>query len=726
MKKFIILITLLFSSNALAKEVPRTVIALYNGLLSDSTIHLLAQMPLNHLGMVVEYHDVKKELPNLKNRKDVVGVLSWFQEDKIFSEPIKYINWLEENINDQKKVVIIGEPGFFYSKGGKVTPIFYVNKLFRYLGLEYTQDWINMVYDMKFVKKDPKIVEFERKYSGFLSSYHAIRNISKSTNIHLSAIVNNDFFNKFSLITTNNNGGYVASKYAHYEYSHKDHHVKQWYINPFSFFKKAFAINDFPVPDTTTINGRRIFYSHIDGDGFNNISQVEKHRKDKPISAEVILSDIIKRYNQLPITVGFIAAEIDKDWVGSDKSQKIAKKIMSQSNVEVASHTYSHPFFWKFFKYYKSDKEKPFLRRYPHKHWGSKIALSDYLTFKGKLYNTYEVPRAYAVEKFSLQKEISGSIEKIKELAPKNKKVKIIQWSGDTNPYEEALEEVEKNNFLNINGGDSRFDQKFLSHSWVSPLSKPVGKYRQIYASNSNENTYTNEWRSNFFGFRHLTNTFKNTNFPRRIKPFNIYYHMYSAERDASLNALIHNIEYIHSKEFFPITTSEFIEIVNDFYKTKIVKIDENKWQIKNNKLLTFRFDKASLKSVNFEESKGVIGQKHFQGSLYIFLDINYKNPVIAVKDYKDFFTVPKSSKPYLISSNWDVYKVESSSDKISYYTKGWSKAEFSWYVPKKSEYIVKVDSKQVKTIKPNSKGIISFTLNIKPTSYVEILGGST
>ena len=79
---------------ATEKLVPRTIIALYDSSyqnytkISATMAHKFAEMPLNHLGMIVEYHDVKNSLPDIKNRADVRGVLTWFDSGETLNNPV--------------------------------------------------------------------------------------------------------------------------------------------------------------------------------------------------------------------------------------------------------------------------------------------------------------------------------------------------------------------------------------------------------------------------------------------------------------------------------------------------------------------------------------------------------------------------------------------------------------------------------------------------------------
>src|SRR5688572_28441662 len=54
--------------------VPRTIIALYDSAedsWEETFIHDMAEKPLNHLGLVLEPHDIRDPLPDLRQRTDV-------------------------------------------------------------------------------------------------------------------------------------------------------------------------------------------------------------------------------------------------------------------------------------------------------------------------------------------------------------------------------------------------------------------------------------------------------------------------------------------------------------------------------------------------------------------------------------------------------------------------------------------------------------------------------
>jgi hypothetical protein len=300
----------------------------------------------------------------------------------------------------------------------------------------------------------------------------------------------------------------------------------------------------------------------------------------------------------------------------------------------------------------------------------------------------YDVPRTYAHATLRHEQEISGSIAFINRLLPPHKRVKVHQWSADTYPSEEAIAATKAAKVRNINGGNNRFDRAFPSHAWIAPLGRQVGNHWQIYASNSNENSYTENWTQGYFGFRHLVQTLRNTETPVRLKPINLYYHMYSGERTSSLLALRANLEFIRDQNIAPIATSRYAAIADGFFSSKIIAMDRNRWRFENRDALqTIRFDQATLKTVDFTLSEGVIGQRHFQGSLYVALDETHPAPVIALTYSDKTDQELQAKQPYLVQSQWRVYALDSTKKRVRFNSDGFGPGEFYWQFPLPGAY---------------------------------------
>lgn len=717
MKKWLSLF--IFCSFSLFGKEPiaRKVIALYNSLQSEDVwydeVLQYAAMPIEYSGLVIHYHDMQKGLPDISHDPTVKGVVMWDLEEISKKESEKLLDWSIKALESKKKVVILGTtPGEQAEEIPRV--IAKRKKFWRLMGLKTDEDWQYDTFGTTFLCNTPFFCNFERNYLGKLPSYLKLWPLNEQTKVQVVAKKGEEAPSVIAMVS--DAGGYIAAGYALYKAYYNERDYIQWFINPFTFFREAFGSESIPKPDVTTINGRRAYYSHIDGDGWNSISLITGYREDKEISAKVILEEIIAPHPGLPVTVAPVAADLDPTWAGLKKSQEVAQTLFELGHVELGSHTYSHPFDWRFFKNYNPADEKPYLAKFPHKTWNETSffdQISEYIEeadgehtenleeefhYPKKIGKGYSIPRAFANQKFSIEKEVAGSAEFIGKFSEKNKQVKIIQWSGNCLPFERALELAYTNSLKNINGGDTRFDSEFDSYGWVRPLGKNVGTYLQVFSSMSNENLYTDLWTKRFWGFRRLPHTFIHTEIPIRLRPMNLYYHMYSGEKLAALKALKQNIEYINSQEIIPIETSHYADLVNNYYQTVITPLSTKQWKISNRgRLQTIRFDKALFKKVDFENSKGLIGQRHYQGSLYLFLDAKESEPVIALMENPDYYKIPSANLPYLISSRWEIENlVTSSLSSWSFTARGYGEGEMIWYVPENGEYRVTSNGKEL------------------------------
>lgn len=719
------LIVLLFISNsnlAIAEEVeiPRAIVALYDGNTSDITttnIHNLVEMPLNHLGLTVEYYDIHKPLPDVAKRKDVRGVITWLFYDTKIEKPEEYLKWALNVVDAGKKYVVIGTLGV--NGGENPHPsLTIINSFMGKLGMKMTNGWTETAFDVSYKYNTPSLFLEKDAFKWIHPSYETALSIDSQNIVHLSAEKGNSSEENSDLIVTGKNGGYMSSGYITRTDVIEGKNARQWIVNPFEFFRLALETDDLPKPDTTTIAGRRIYYSHIDGDGFNSVTRLEDYRNQQILSAQVVMERAVKPYPEMPVTLTVIAADIDPDWAAIGNSRAVAREFFALPQVEAGSHTYSHPFSWDFFKDGNPNKEVPYLRAYPQKGtqavWTPSKDKSSSNVIKN-LFNKHPkaeampdgnaTPRAFARLPFDIKKEVHGSIEEINSLLPKGKKVELITWSGDCSPWEEALYEARMAGVQNINGGDTMFDSQHPSYTNIAGVGRQVGKERQIYASTSNEIPYTKEWTENFDAYRHLKETLVNTESPIRLKPLNIYYHLYSGEREAGLNALLANLEFAKTQNIAPITTSHYTHIAEGFYKTKLTPLAKDSWQIEDRGALqTIRFDRHAFKSVDFERSKGVVGQRSFQGSLYVYLDATDKKPIIALKNNENYFAHPLENVPYLIESRWLISNLRYGKSSIDFTAQGYGSGDILWQVPAEGKYIIKTDGGEGKVVESKNR----------------------
>lgn len=710
---------------AIDKPVAREILALYTRVEAEradyTRLHQVAQMPLNHLGLTLRYRAIEDGLPPLAELDGVRGVIVWFGGTGVLDDPRGFLRWARRVVDSGRDFVLLGELGFLEDKQRNIVPVDEVNRFLRAIGLRYDNRRVGVTYDVTPVMPDPTMVQFERELTGTLPGFPAMAVTDPLAKTYLKLKAGAAPPSHVVVVTSN--GGYAASGYELYRHRLEadGKFIRQWRIDPFRFFRQAFHLDDMPAPDTTTRDGRRIFYSHIDGDGWRNVTRIEDYQKARMLSSEVILRDVLKKFPDLPVTVAPIGADLSPDWYGTPETRRIAREIFELPNVELASHTLSHPFEWSFFEAPDNRKrEREYFARYP----GAKKLLGvldaplttpEAAVNDHKQYDVYARPRAFALEPFSMEAEIEDSRAIIESLAPPGKKMTLLQWSGDCMPFEDAIAETRRRGIANINGGDTRFDPEYPSYAWVAPTGLRVGDEIQIYSSNSNENTYTSDWTDRFFGFRYLERTARNTETPIRVKPLNVYYHMYSGERAAAVNAVISNYLYARNHPFHGLRTSTFARIGEGFYTTKLLRTEDGRWRVETRGALdTIRFDYALFKTVDFDRSTGVLGQRRLHGSLYVALDPAVETPIIALREVDNADWPRQAGRPYLVESQWDVRSLTLGEDRVAFEASGFGRGEMIWAMSAPGRYRVTMsaagETLAQHTIDSDADGVIAFT----------------
>ena len=711
-------------------EVPRTIVAFYDGRqfgdVNDTPIHQWMEMPLNHLGLKVRYYDVNGPLP--EPSKDIRGILTAFTASSM-AHPQAFIEWVDTVLHSGARMVVAGVLGVDADLRGNETPPALIERLQSELGFRLSGTWVSTTSDVRILHKETSMVEFERPLGEVLPQFTVAEPIDRSAHSWLVVERANQPQTRSHLVMTAPKGGYISPYYINYRNPSSDQF--QWYVNPFEFFRVAFATDEIPKPDTTTIAGRRIFYSHIDGDGWRNTTEVEPYTHQQAMSAEVILREVIERYPDLPVTVAPIAGDLDPAWYGTGESAALARRILSLPQVEAGSHTYSHPLDWEFLARHSSVKDQsagavllagltglaPIARMIGH--WKTN-AVNEVPASLNKRGNSEA--RSYSLYPFRLEQEIQGSIDYIRNFLPAGKNVAILQWSGSTLASREAIAATRAAGVRNINGGDTRFDAEYPSYRWVAPLGRQIGDQQQIFSSASNENTYTDEWRGRFFGYRFLVSTLRNTESPVRVKPVNFYYHMFSGQKEVSLRALLDDLAYARTLEIAPIRASEFAGIADGFYSVRLIDLGGQRWRIENRDLLqTFRIDHAEQLAVDFARSSGVIGQRHYQGSLYVALDPAEAAPVIALQEWTAKTVEPAAVRPYLVDSRWQISGLRIDSGSCSFEAQGFGNGQMRWQMPGQGNYRIEYAGSRQFEARTSADGFLRFELPVSGSTPVEV-----
>ncbi len=546
----------------------------------------LYSVPLEYYGYITELID-PSESPLPEETIDEYAGIIVSPEVDVFKNENSFFTWIKKQINDGMKVLFINYFGFDLNEERQ-----------QFLGLKVREntDNPNTLFNLVF-KKDYS--DFETKIN--LSRTSFLIYLLKGEPV---VKLENSQKQPHIPIAITDWGGYAISESAYLSFPEE-----MWIIDPFRFFKEALRLKDIPAPDVTTENGRRIFFSHLDGDGFTEVALFDKKR----YASEIIRDEIFKKYD-LPFTVSIIEGEIAPYGSIDNKTKKfeeIARSIFKLSNVEIANHSYSHPFKWQ--KIEKAEKTQAYN-----------------LKIEG-----YD---------FNITREVFGSTEYInKVLAPENKKTKVFLWTGDCNPTENAVKLTYEAGLLNLNGGGTTMTAMSPYITRNFPIGIKKGDYYQIFAPNQNENVYTNLWTSNFYGFKNVIQTFQLTDRPKRLKPINVYYHFYSGSKLSSLNAVKEAYNYALREKITPMFASDYIKRALSFYDTVIAKdIIDDSWIIKTNEdLRTVKIPKNELYPIIDSD---IVGFSDYNDMRYIHLS--------SKTEYKLTLTNEKITRPYLKETN--------------------------------------------------------------------------
>ncbi|WP_354686311.1 bifunctional glycoside hydrolase 114/ polysaccharide deacetylase family protein [Cupriavidus necator] len=560
--------------------------------IDDSKGVRFVSMPLNYLGYRVEFAEVGAPLPDLGPDR-YAGVVTWLEGPVDDASAARLRQWLGKQVEKGIPVAFLNDFGLRMS-----------GSLAQSLGLTLAKGRAGGPVEV--VSKDP-MMGFEAPVSPDRSSVVPVQVGADSRS--LLRLRSGSVTYDAAAITPW--GGYAISPYAVLpDMQNNDH--DRWVVQPLAFLREALRLPPMPVPDVTTENGRRLLTIHIDGDGFAS-------RAEMPgggFSGEVLFREIFDRY-RLPMTMSVIQAELSADGMYpklTAELEPIARKIFAQPYVEVASHTFSHPFTWAL-TVPEGRRQAQAGKGHDKGHKGHDKTEEAY---------HLQVP-GYTMD---LNREIGGSIDYInRKLAPAGKPVTLLLWSGDCQPPAQALTLAAQARVLNMNGGDTVITRSNPSWTAIAPLgiNKPDGTF-QVFAPNQNENVYTNLWRGPYYGFERVLETFELTDKPYRFKPVNIYYHSYSGTKVASLKALRKIYDYALAQPLLPLHSTDYVRKVLDWQDMAVARElgDESgpgAWIVRGDgNLRNLRWTGAGVPDV--ATARGVTGTSAAPGGgVYLHLD---------------------------------------------------------------------------------------------------------
>lgn len=477
-------------------------------------------MPLNYLGYRVDFAETRDPLPEITPDR-YAGVVVW-ANGSFTQNPGRFYAWIEKLIAQGIPVAFMD--GFGAQMGGSLA---------RTLDLKTVKGRVSG--PVQIVSKD-KMMGFEQPVAPDRADAVPVQVRDDAANTRsLLRLRSGTLTYDAAAITPW--GGFVLSPFSVRQNTANDQ--DRWVVQPLDFLREALRLPPMPLPDTTTESGRRLLTIHIDGDGFASKAEIP----GGGFSGEVLFREIFDRY-RLPMTMSVIEGEVGKSGMYpklTPELEPIARKIFAQPYVEVASHTYSHPFEW--------------ARTVPGQQSEAKITEGD-----------EDFHLAIPGYRMDLNREIGGSIDYINRVLSPNKPVKMLLWPGDCQAPPEALKLTDAAGVLNTNGGDTLITRSNPTWTAIAPLGVHKADHTfQVFATNQNENVYTNLWHGPYYGFERVIETYELTEKPYRFKAVNIYYHSYSGTKVASLKALRKVYDYVLTQNLLPMHSTDYVLKVLDW-----------------------------------------------------------------------------------------------------------------------------------------------------------------
>lgn len=600
----------------LREPIGRTILIFYDQRLGKTQLNSIVASRLNWLGYRHRFINAFAPIePQLPINENIGGIVSWIGLD---DAPANFQNYIKQELDKGTPWLALDHFGFRLEGPWSERLGITVNATAR------PDNAIR-------VQKQTRLLAYETALPSARESFKALSNTAPAQ-IELEFQDGKGL--RYQAVAITEWGGYALYPFA---ISTLPNDSARWVVDPTELLSRALRLPAIPVPDVTTENGRRILFAHIDGDGFISPAEMPGY----PPAAAVMQKEILEKYPSVPTTVSVIEGEIGPSGLfpeSSAKHEQIARSIFTLSNVEIASHSYSHPFRWLLASTASGDNDAYHLK----------------------------IPN-YS---FDLTRETLGSINYINtKLAPANKKTKVFLWTGDCDPTEEAIRLTREAGLLNMNAGDTTISKSEPSLTAVAPIGIYKGNQLQIFAPNQNENVYTNDWLGPYYGFRRVIETFEMTENPRRLKPINIYYHFYSASKRASLIALQEVYKWALAQDVNPMFGSEYIQRAEGLFNVEISRTSAQGYEIRNGGALRTLRLPLSAGYPNLSQSKNVAGYFDDKGARYIHL---------SAGDARLNLQTEKPVTPYLAYANAQLSQWSTSDQGFDFSLKGWLPLQFA------------------------------------------------
>lgn len=679
----------------------RTVLGLYDGRQEseprDTRLHQFLEFPLNHLGYVINYQDISEGLPPDELDSDVAAVATWFLTPP--ANRLDYERWAagaESECGTPVRWLVLGDPGTELHGASSPDRTAFLG----YLGLEDGGDETLIGSFATVLDIDPDLLDYESEFLIEPDVYRSTRALPDAQS-HLRIAPREDADNQgIDLVVTGPRGAFVHGS-ASIAFDRRSGQTF-WIIDPFKLLAFVLDTRTHPIPDVTTLNGRRIFFSTVGSEGWLDVAPGLDFGQDLQVGAEILRDRVITPFADLPQTVAVLNGDFDPTL--SERAAALGKAVAAQlfelPQVMIASNGESMIRTWQFFSTYDRGTETRQIDEFNASDAGDDVAGLFNVAVKnlgGAFANpgggaTPNAPRKYTSAVFELDREIVGALTAAAELVPGGRDASLFEWSGDARPFEGALAAAREAGYPAIGGGGGVYNTFSPSISNLSPFSAPVGKEMQVYDGLSGDSAYTGYWTTPLFGFHALHGTLNATESPRRMKPFHLKYSARSMIDFGTRSAVQDALEMARAESFIPIVAAEYVRTVEGFLTARVVQEGDKAWRIVNRGALqTIRFDDAEALALDMDASEGVLGARRKDASLYVALLPSATEPVIVLTESADAPMVRSADRFALREGRLTITDMSREPCNVRLTAHGWGPGRMIWEGPPGKSYVMRV-----------------------------------
>lgn len=580
---------------AAAEPERRTVVAFYDGGDEDffldiqNPLHQHIALPLHHLGLQVLEYDIRGEPPAPEVMADARAVVTYLTGT---DHPAPWLrDWLDANVDPERhRWVLLGDPGaLLYDDDGRPDDGRWLAERLGAHGLGYDDAIVAFPVGLTVDVLRPEAAIFERDPRAVARHLGPWVESPENEVWVRTQHVAGSGRTRVPVLVGDWGGIALDPWFLDIGTPVAEHADSRWVVDPFTFFREALGLEGVPAADPCVAFGRRLFFFHVDGDGFESFSTVS--RGDR--CGQVLLDQVADRYD-LPMSLSIIVASLTDELHPSEPTDRMltARELFARPNVEPATHTVLHPFAWQ-----------PEL--YP-----------------AGVYDRMQAFDGLSGYEPSPAAEVRESLAFIdRYLLDEGRHCRLVFWSGDCTPPVEALRAVEEAGAVSLNGGEYRVDATAPSLSRVRGLVRRVDGLLQVYCGAPNENVYPGFFDHAPGAFGAVTQTIEATGTPRILKPADVYAHFYSAASAPRLDAL-HGLlqRWGLREETNRVFASDYARAARSAFSTASWARTADGWSLRGfGDCPTARID-GELRRPDLARSRGIAGWRRLNGSLYVHL----------------------------------------------------------------------------------------------------------